>query len=525
MISALTNSGDSPHSSRPSAIAEAAVVIALLCALVCSSALWCFHRGYLLYYGDAQAHLNISRSIIDSRTPGYDQIGTVWLPLLHVICLPFVRNDSLWSSGLAGTIPVAVCFVVAGVCFYLAARDIYQSSIAASVVVACFAVNPNTLYLASIPMTEVVFLAGLAVMLLALFRFRRTQERRFVWLGIAAVWSMSLTRYDGWFLIPFASLGFALFSRNRRWLTLILFGLIASFAPLYWTAHNWWETGHALDFYNGPYSPIAIQGSKPYSGYHDWKLALLYYSAAAELCAGWPLLLLGCIGAACAAAKKVITPLLFLLLTPAFYVWSIHSSGATPIHVPQLWPFTYYNTRYGIAVVPLAAFAAGAIVLALPVRLRRYAFMVPLLSVAIWMLRPSPESWICWKESQVNSIARRAWTKASADFLFANYHRGDGALARFGDLTGIFCRARIPLAETLHEGNGPAWFAATSRPDLFHPEDWAIAQQGDSVFDAVNARTNAPYRMNHEIQVKDAPVIEIYKRSTEAGLSAGKGER
>src|SRR5207237_7992201 len=119
--SALTKSGDSLHSSHRSGIARAAIVGALLCALVSLTAFWCFRRGYILYYGDAQSHLNLSRSIVDSRTPGYDQLGTVWLPMLHVICLPFVVNDSLWSSGVAGTIPVAACFVVAGVGFYLAA--------------------------------------------------------------------------------------------------------------------------------------------------------------------------------------------------------------------------------------------------------------------------------------------------------------------------------------------------------------------------------------------------------------------
>lgn len=521
----MTNSGDLLRSSHPSGIAQTAVVVVLLSAVISLATLWCFHYGYILYYGDAQAHLNISRSVIDSRTPGYDQIGTVWLPLLHVICLPFVMNNSLWSSGLAGTIPVAVCFVVAGLCFHLAARDIYQNSVAASVVVACFALNPNVLYLASIPMTEVVFLAGLATLLFAMFRFRNTQKTRFVCLGILSVCTMSLTRYDGWFFIPFASLGFARFARKRRWLTLFLFGTMASCAPLYWIAHNWWETGHPLDFYSGPYSPMAIQGSKPYPGYHDWKLAVLYYSAAAELCAGWPLLLLGCAGLACAVAKKLFTPLFFLLLTPVFYIWSIHSSGATPIHVPQLWPFTYYNTRYGIAVVPLAAFAAGAIVLALPAAFRRFAFFLPLLSLAVWSARPSPENWICWKESQVNSVARRAWTTASSDFLRAKYRPGDGVLARFSDVTGIFCRARIPLAETLHEGNGPAWFAATSRPDLFHPEYWAIAQQGDPLSAALNRAEAAPYRVNHQIRVNDAPAIEIYKRATSAVRNAGKTER
>ena len=44
---------------------------------------WCFERGYVLYYGDAEAHLNIARRIVDSRTPGPEQIGTVWLPLPH----------------------------------------------------------------------------------------------------------------------------------------------------------------------------------------------------------------------------------------------------------------------------------------------------------------------------------------------------------------------------------------------------------------------------------------------------------
>ena len=55
-----------------------------------------FYRyGHTLYYGDAVAHLNIARRIVDSRTPGLDQIGTVWLPLPHMLTLPFAGNDFL----------------------------------------------------------------------------------------------------------------------------------------------------------------------------------------------------------------------------------------------------------------------------------------------------------------------------------------------------------------------------------------------------------------------------------------------
>ena len=125
---------------------------------------------------------------------------------------------------------------------------------AASIVAACFALNPNVLYLASIPLTEMVFLAGLAVLLFALLHFRDTQQRSSVLIGLAACWWISLTRYDGWFLIPFAALAFAYFAQVHRLLLLVLFGVLASLAPLYWMAHNYWESGDALFFYRGPYS-------------------------------------------------------------------------------------------------------------------------------------------------------------------------------------------------------------------------------------------------------------------------------
>ncbi|MGH9626350.1 MAG: hypothetical protein ACRD4G_18710, partial [Bryobacteraceae bacterium] len=345
---ASKNSAAAPRSKRKRrAFAEPAAVCAALCILAALAAWFCFRHGYILYWGDAQAHLNISRSILDSRTPGYDQIGTVWLPILHVICLPFVTNDWLWSTGLAGTIPVAICFVVAGMCFYFAAKSAYANSAAALVVVAVFALNPNILYLASIPMTEIVFFAGLGAALLAMFRFHASQNGWWITLGVAASWWMSLTRYDGWFLIPFLAVSFAFFARRHRIAVFVIFGALASLAPLYWIAHNWWETGNALYFYNGPYSPKAIQGNHWYPGDRDWLLALRYYGAAARLCSGWPLIALGYVGLALAVWKRRAFGACFLLLTPAFYVWSMHSSGGTPIHVPQLWPHSYYNTRYG----------------------------------------------------------------------------------------------------------------------------------------------------------------------------------
>ena len=309
---------------------------------------------------------------------------------------------------------------------------------------------------------------------------------------------LSLTRYDGWFLIPFIAIWFAIIAMRQKLLLLALFGITASLAPAYWLAHNWWETGNALDFYNGPYSAAAIQGRQAYPGYQDWLAAVHYYCSAGALCAGPTLLIIGVLGAWFAYRYHTLQPVLFLSLTPLFYIWSIHSSGGTPIHIPTLWPFTYYNSRYGIAFVPLCAFAAGAIVLGLPQRWRKLSFLVPLLAVVPWLLHPSRQNWICWKESQVNSVDRRAWTAAAARFLAAHYQPGQGILTSTGDVTGIYCQARIRLSETLNIGNGPLWFLATTRPDLFHPSAWLVMQDGDALSQALSraqalAHSRPPY--------------------------------
>src|SRR5947209_1234047 len=149
-------------------------------------------------------------------------------------------------------------------------------------------------------------------------------------------------------------------------------------------------------------------------------------------------------------------PFLLLLLPPVFYVLSIHSGGV-PVHVPELWPHSYYNTRYGLAALPFVAFCAGGLVLLAPGKLRpTLAAVVAIAAVVPWLAAPRPDAWLCWKESQVNSVARRAWTERAADILAREY-RGGGILASSGDITGIFCRAGIPLRETLNNGNYPAW--------------------------------------------------------------------
>ncbi len=498
------------------AFASLAILSAVACLVV-------QRNGWTLYYGDAEAHLEIARRIVDSRTPGYREVGAVWLPLPHALMLPLVGRREFWRTGLAGTIPSAVCFVLGGTFLFAAARRVFKSIPAACVAVAVFAFNPNLLYLQATPMTEAVFFASLLALLYFTVLYRDTQSFGAVLGAGLATLAATLTRYEGWFLIPFVTAYLLVAGRKHRLMGAVVYGLIACLGPLLWILHNMWWFGDPLDFYRGPYSAKAIyqhaldKGLTRYPGDHDWRKAIEYYLSAAQQVTGWVAVGLGLCGAAVAAFRRAFWPLLFLAVPPIFYVLSMYSSG-TPIFVPNLTPFAYYNTRYGLAALPFLAFACGALVILSPRKKHAVAALILLaLAGGWWLAHPRPESWLCWKESQVNSDARRAWTRGAAAFLDANY-RGGGIFTMLGDLAGIFREAGIPLAETLNDGNEPDWDASTARPAYFLHERWAVAQTGDAVSSAMAKAGihGTRYKLVDTINIKGVPAIEIYRRDSDA---------
>ena len=507
---AIANSRTAPRSSG--ALQLAATVLALSAISVLATCF--FHaRGWILYYGDAEAHLDTARRIIDNQTPGYDQIGRVWLPLLHLMMLPLVRYDSLWRSGLAGSIASGFCFVIAGGFLYAAVRRIFGHTPAVAAA-ALFALNPNILYLQSIPMTELGAYACLMGILYFTVRFGETQGWGAALGASIAALLGTLARYDGWFILPFVA-AFFFFTARRRWAVTIVFCAIAALGPAYWLFHHWWLTGDPFDFYRGPYSAVAIQAGRPYPGKGDWPAAVRYVCTAVWRTAGPGLVLAAIPGAIVALSRRALWPVALLALPPVFYIWSMHSS-ANPIFMPGLpYPYSFYNTRYGLSAFCLLVFCAAALVTAVPARRAIPVFAIVLAAAFWWLVHPSPANWITWEESRVNSEGRRAWTREAAQYLGPRYVPGSGIVASFSDLTGIFREAGIPIREVFSELNGLPWEAAVERPELYLWQEWAVAAGGDRVQTAVNrANRQGPcYTLERTIIVKDAPVIEIYRRT------------
>jgi len=458
--------------------------------------------------------------VLDSRTPGYDQLGTVWLPLPHILMIPFARSVELWRTGLAGSIPSSLCFVVAACFLFSGVRRVFGSVAPAVAAAALFVLNPNALYLQSTAMTEPVFFAAFCGLFYAAAAFAETWRPWFVVLAGVSAAAGTLTRYEGWFLLPFAAVFFFFAAQEHRFRAAVVFSFIAGLGPLLWLIYNWWVFDNAFEFFNGAGSPRAIQRGLPYPGLHDWRVAARYYFTAAQMNLGAPLYWAGwvCIPAVLIKFKRTAWALLFLILPAVFYLWSMHSSGGTPIFVPSLTQ-SWYNTRYGLVLLPFAAFTCAGLVAVLPQSLRGFgAATVIFICAGQWLLFPRPESWVTWKESQVNSVARRAWTKEAVEYLSANYKPGQTIYSTAGDTMGIYRRMGVPFHQVLTVDNGPLYNALTVRPDLFLWTRWVVCFAGDDAQTAVDkARLHGPdYQLQREIVITNAPVLQIYKRSPKA---------
>jgi hypothetical protein len=82
------------------------VPLTLACvAALAGIAAWVFYlqQDLVLSHYDAKAHLVVSRRIIDSLTPGWRQVGAVWLPLPHLLQMLPVQIDVLYQTGAFGS--------------------------------------------------------------------------------------------------------------------------------------------------------------------------------------------------------------------------------------------------------------------------------------------------------------------------------------------------------------------------------------------------------------------------------------
>lgn len=491
-------------------IAMASVVLGFISLIVC------FSKGYLLLYGDAVAHMGTARRILDSRNPGLAQLGGVWLPLPHLMMLPFIGKMEWWQNGLAGAWPSLLCYIIGVAGFYRLARRMLAPRWAFAAT-AFYALNPNLLYLATTAMTEPLFLALLiwitVLTVECVAAIRAGQAMRVKWRLAVLGWlifAAVFTRYDGWVLgaLVWCVVTWQLWRAREMWRRVIpafaVFTVLTVAGPSIWLWYNQHFFHDPLDFMRGPYSAPAIEkktsppGSKHYRGWHNMGWALLFYTRTAQVdAAAWETgfaLMIAAIAGAWIAVRRRIEPASLMLWMPlAFYVYSI-AYGSVPIFIPQLYPHSYYNSRYGMELLPaLVLFALlAAASLERLLRARETPGASPLvgrllqpvvLSFAVLnsvvMIYRMP---LVLKEAIVNATTRVPFEKSLARMI-EDLPPGVPILMQNSDHIGALQDAGIPLKQTVNEGEYYSWHAALEDP-AGHAA-YVIAIAGDPVSTAV----------------------------------------
>lgn len=534
--------GKAEESCARAGAVEILLVFAGCLAATLAALAWSGQRRAMLWFGDAEAHLHIARRLFDSHRPGVAQLGSVWLPLPHLLLAPLVALDGWWRSGFAGAIPSGIEFVLADVGLYWLARR--WLSVSASVVtLLLIAANANLLYLSTTAMTEPLFVAELIGSVVLLVEWRAAvaaqSDRRagwLLWLLTGVLVAAVATRYDGWIL------GFAVWCSmavllGRRGLLIraqfISASVVLLMAPLAWMAYNKLVFRDALDFMRGPYSARAIelrtaQGVfPPHPGWHDPWVALLFFGKAAEMVAavGWmgQLLMVVSLGGAVLMwrTRRLHTArwTLLLWLPLPFYCYSV-AYGSVPIFLPVWWPHSWYNMRYGLELLPALALFAGFAAEALLRMVRRWrpmiAGVVAWLLIAgaganaVWVMRHDP---VVIAEARSNHEARWAYEYQIATRLGFLHRRAPKAMVLMdtSSYPQIIPDAGLTYRQTLNESDKRFYTEALRAPAQH--ADIALAFADDRVESAIKVHAS-DYQALWTFEGLGQPKATIYVSDT-----------
>ena len=198
---------------------------------------------------------------------------------------------------------------------------------------------------------------------------------------------------------------------------------------------------------------------------------------------------------------------------------SIAYSGV-PIFVPVWWPWSYYNVRYGVELLPafavLGAMAAYGLIRFAPAA--RTAIIIGACFLGLTFVT-YVHVWktgiVSYQEAEANSRSRIALEKQLAS-IFETMPPNSNFLMYLGDHPGAFQRAGIPLAHVINEGNHRPWKRPTDPEGLWekalaHPSayvDYVVSLDSDEVSKTVNKDELDPILVLH---VTGQPPATIFK--------------
>jgi hypothetical protein len=463
---------------------------ARVCALVVAvwgavAAVHFGRAGLTLAHYDARAHLVVARRVFDSLTPGWQQVGAVWLPLPHLLNALPVQIDWLYRTGLSG---VAISILSMAVAAWALARLISGatgSTAGGFVAAALVMLNPDVLYLQSTPMTEPLLFGTtfLAIALIADWTARvpvlttpssilapapSGSTRAAGWACVAAV----LTRYEAWPIVT-AAIGLAVVVLLRRGFAIApalravrglalwpTWAIAAYLVNSKVTVGSWFVSSGFFVPENPALGRPWLAWTQIWDGLVELTGPALPWAAVASaaLIAFTSLRRKGArrVDAATqTGSSRVGSPGLLIVLALAacaLLPWAAYFKGH-PLRI-----------RYDVPLVAAAAALAGAGVALLPRRLQPLAG-IAIVALAAWQAPPFQPQAPVVLESQREARNQEGRHTVTA-YLRAHWD-GQPIMMSMGSLAHYMhdlAAAGFNVRDFLHEGNGEIWIHAVRNP-------------------------------------------------------------
>lgn len=474
-----------------------------------------YYNGLGLAYNDARSHLDIGRRVVEGLKPGLAQIGSVWLPLPHLLMIPTVWNDFMWHSGLSGAIPSMISFVATSLLIFLFLKELGVGLLGRLAGVFVFVMNMNILYLQSTAMTELLLIATMtagAYELLLWFKYDKTLN-----LVKAAFWIMlsTLIRYDGWFLFLFSAALIAIHVFRRKGYrategVVILFCTLAGLGVVLWVLWNLLIFKDPLYFIFGPYAAATQQKQLDAAGNLATKGDLLFsikvYLFALVYNSNAFVSVLGLTGAVVLwLDKRIKTPIkimLSALFAPLLFNILALYLGQSVLFIQGLSGNTWFNARYGVMMMPSLAIFIGYLVQ----RVERFKYMLVGLIAFVLLFSVANIDAVTIDDARVGSSQKNV--SEVSGWLNQNAKDADGfVLISAASHDAIIFSSGLPMKKFIHEGTGRYWESATTSPDRW--ARWIVMRTND-LNDETFKLVKQSGALDKYTLVKHYPFADIY---------------
>lgn len=342
----------------------------ILFAVVFVGSLFAWHVYALeltTIFVDQNSHLNISRMVTDSLTPGISQFG-FWPPFIHILLAPFSMITPLFESGLAGAFVLIPALGVGAIFLYQLLLLLTGKKVIGVIGALLLMANPYILYYAVTPMTEVLSISLLLGVAYFTANWLSTQKlSSLIYLGLLITLA-SLTRFEGFILFPLVGsivLAKLLIQRKRYYeieALLLLFSLVAGLGIAFVFIYGLIFGGNPLTFMVGAWSAYEQQHDYLLPAEHNFRLSLVYLLYAAYYMVGkvqvWlaatALVFLLLLIRKRETYLSVVSVTLVLISPLIFNAFAI-TQGSAVLYVPDLPPYAnFFNERYALNIIGIA---------------------------------------------------------------------------------------------------------------------------------------------------------------------------